>query len=143
MIKVIPFKADHLLQFQPRSVGYFENYESALAKEKGGPAFTAIADDNTILGCAGIIIVWPGVALAWTVFSKDIVPHMTFVTFKIRRILRDIKRALGLHRIEIGVVEGGSERWVELLGFKKEENGRARSYTHDRQNIMRYEITDD
>ena len=138
---LIPFKAEHLMMFIDRD-GLFYNMKDAIHKENDGPAFTAVLGDK-ILGCAGIILQWQGVGTAWVVFNKDIEHYMLWATRTIKYTLRDIKRALNLHRIDMTVLEGLPKynRWAEFLGFCIED-GRASKLTYDKQNCIRYEMVD-
>jgi len=138
-LRLAPFRAEHLVGFIHRDADYEESIRSAVDKERRGPAFTAFCDDR-IIGCAGVILTWPGMGIAWAVFSHDIELYPIWVTRMVRHALHDIIRAFKLHRIEL-VVLADSKRngaWARALGFNR-ENGRARSYTSARKDVIRYE----
>lgn len=137
--RLIPFKAEHLLNFVQRD-GETIDFRSAIIKEQS-PSYTAMVDD-LVIGCAGVCLQWSGVGIAWTMFSKDAERYMLWCTRTIRAVLRDITRAHNLHRIELTVLEGlpRYEAWARMLGFEREENGRARLYSQHKQNVIRYEF---
>ena len=95
---------------------------------------------ETILGCAGLILPWPGMGLAWMIISEEAGKHGFWMTKMVRYFLDDIIRCYGLHRIEAAVLVDNerNQRWIERLGFTR-ENGRARAYTQDRRDAIRYE----
>jgi hypothetical protein len=138
-LKLIPFKAEHLAIFIHRDSDYMESVQNMLDKERRGPAFTAVCDDM-IVGCAGVIIQWPGVGVAWAVFSQNIFKYPIWVTRNVRVALRDFIRAYQLHRVEM-VVLPQHVRWAEALGFSR-ENGLARCYTVAQQDVIRYELVE-
>jgi len=140
---LVPFKAEHLMSFIPRDSWWQENWKLSLDKENGGPSFTAMVNTN-ILGCAGVIIPHPGLAMAWMVLNKDIEHYGLWITRTVKLLLRDIKRAYELHRIELIVFEyhERNRRWAEILGFTIENNGIARAYTPEGQNMIRYEMVE-
>ena len=138
---LVPFRAEHLSAFIHRDMDYVESVESALQKERCGPAFTAIIDDR-VIGCSGIILGWPGLGVAWAVFSHEIMLRFPlWATRTIRAVLQDTIRIYKLHRVELVVLKNHkqSERWAEALGFDR-ENGCARSYTTKRSDVIRYEL---
>lgn len=145
MPKLIPFKAEHLMAFVNRDTWTQSDWRGVLEKERN-PSFTAVADDlfQTVIGCAGVIIIWPGVGIAWMNLSKEIESHGIWMTRTVKHILRDITRSFNLHRIE-AVVLADNERntkWIRLLGFTR-ENGTARKYTQDKMDSVRYELVED
>lgn len=134
--KLIPYEAWHLLELDNRNSGDSFNYDDALHKERS-PAFTAVVNGK-VIGCAGVILMWPGVGHAWVALSSEAAAHGIWLTRTIRNVLRDIIRGCALHRIEAVVYEGykGNERWIELLGFERE--GVACQFTSNRENAIRY-----
>lgn len=82
-----------------------------------------------VVGCAGIIPIWPGRFQAWAYIAEDIGPAgMVALTRAVRRFL-----ALQHGRIEAHVVTGfkQGERWAKLLGFKRETPKPMRSFMPD------------
>ena len=137
--RLIPFKAEHLFAFTNRDGATSLGWKAAASKEEGGPAFTAIAGES-MLGCAGVVIPWPGMGIAWVSMGAAALRYPLWVTRTVRRVLQDITRAHRLHRLEACVLAGSAvnRQWIEAIGFTR-ENGRARSYTADRQDAVRYE----
>ena len=89
-----------------------------------GPAYTLVVGDE-VLATAGFIPQWEGRATVWALISKEVGPHMVFLT-------RAVKRALQLHhyrRVETHVSSDFEQghRWARLLGFERE--GRMRAFT--------------
>lgn len=136
---LIPFKGEHLKGIINRDTTEKEPWELAHIKENGGPALTGVLDE-TILGCAGLILPWPGMALAWMVLSENIGGHGLWMTRMVRRFLDDAVRSFRLHRLEAMTLADNTknQRWIEALGFTR-ENGKARQYTPGRQDMIRYE----
>lgn len=141
---LIPFVAEHLMALVNRDTLRQEDWRHAVDKERLGPAFTATVDDK-IIGCAGVLIPVEGLGMAWMVLSHDIVRYRVWLTRTVRRVLADIRRAHRLHRIEANVLDGVAvnHEWIAALGFTSERAGRARSYTPDRRDVVRYESVED
>lgn len=136
---VIPFKAEHLTALVNRDSQQREPWALAIEKQQGGPALTGMLDDR-VLGCAGLILPWPGVGLAWMVLSEQIGDHGLWMTKMVKRFLDDVIRCHGLHRLEAVVLAENTRnrQWIERLGFTQ-ENGYARAYTQDQRDVIRYE----
>ena len=102
-----------------------------------GPAFTGICGGQ-LIGCAGLFILWPGVAEAWAVStplwpSKALSVHKAILTG-----LNELSATLGLWRIQTAVNEAHkvSYKWVEHLGFKYE--GAMPGYGPDAATYLRF-----
>lgn len=126
-----------MLTFVNRDTDILQEMRFATAKEYGGPAFTGIVDDK-VIGCGGIILMWPGVGSAWVAVSKDIEPYKVWMTRTIRGALRDIVRVFHLHRVEAVVLADSNNRWIQSIGFKPEHHV-ARGYTQDKRDVVRFE----
>ncbi len=125
--------------FVHRNAADEEEVWMAIQKEKRGPAFTAVADDR-IFACAGVFILWRGVAVGWAVLSPEMPKYGIWLTRTIKRVLDDAIRVYKLHRLETMVEANNDQyrRWVKVLGFTP-ENGVARAYTADKKDNIRYE----
>ena len=136
---LIPFKAEHLREVVNRDTTEQEPPELAHIKENSGPALTGV-EGEIILGCAGIILPWPGVGLAWMVLGEHVEKHGLWMTRMVRRFLDDSIRNFHLHRLEAMTLTTNvrNQRWIETLGFTR-ENGCAKQYTPGRQDMIRYE----
>lgn len=120
-MKIEPFKPEHLLAMSLLDSQPFikaglsdPSYATALA-EHG--AYTAVEGER-VLGCGGLVQVWPGRFQAWAVLDKNIGPH------QMTKIHRAVSRFLALQtgRVEAVVATGFApgHRWVRLLGFTRE-----------------------
>ena len=138
--RLVPFEAWHLQGLLNRDTHQEDLPSLTMEKIRGGPAFTGMVD-GIVLGCAGLVITWPGMAIGWMVLSEQIGRHAIWMTRTVRRVLRDARRIYHLHRIEAVVLDGNvrNQRWIEMLGFSQEQQGIARHYTVDQGNVVRYE----
>ena len=138
--QLIPFRAEHMLALANRDTPVREELMLAIKKEREGPAYTAVLGE-TVIGCAGVILMWHGMGVVWMTLSETAALYRIWLTRTARRALADIMRAHGLHRLE-AVVRADNERnskWIEAMGFKP-EGGIAHAYTEDRQDVIRYEL---
>ena len=136
---LVPFKADHLATLVNRDTAQRDPWTLAVEKQQSGPAMTGMLDD-LVLGCAGVILPWPGMGLAWMVLGEKVGNHGIWMTKMVRRFLDDVIRCHSLHRLEAVVLADNerNQRWIERLGFTR-ENGCARAYTQDQRDAIRYE----
>lgn len=138
MPELIPFRAEHMLRFSNRD-NVQQNMTMHRHKESLGPAYTAM-HEGRIIACSGIMIIWPGVGVAWCAFSDEFPQHRIWVTGHVRRVLRDTIRIFKLHRVEavtIADIDRNAE-WIEALGFTREKDI-AQKYTSDGRDAIRYE----
>ena len=131
---LIPFKAEHLLSFVDKNTDILQEMRHAVEKERRGPAFTAIVDGR-VIGCGGVMVMWPGVGAAWVSVDKDITRYGIWLTRNVKAALRDIVKGLGLHRVE--AVALSHSRWLKIVGFHKETDI-AQAYTQDKLDVVRY-----
>lgn len=126
---VTPFRARDYLETWlltrfgvPRITDPIDREWAAQTYEKGGPAFTARLDGQ-ILACAGLLILWPGVASAWALISPlGAKGHGRALHYVIARELGVLIRIRGLWRVECDVETTNiqARRWIRLLGFREE-----------------------
>jgi hypothetical protein len=136
--RLIPFRAEHLHALSYRDGDRLETIKQSIRKETMGPAYTAVKDDM-ILGCAGVVLCWPGMGSAWAVITSDLAKHYPiWLTKTVRLALKDIMRAYNLHRIEMAALEEHA-RWAVGLGFDYEEF-KAKKYTSDKRDVVRLEM---
>ena len=138
--RLVPFEAHHLRGLVNRDTHHEDPYSLTLEKIKGGPAFTAL-DGDLVVGCAGLVLPWPGMGIGWMVLSDHIERYALWMTRIVRRFLHDARLIYGLHRLEAMVLADNvrNQRWIEMLGFTREQHGVARQYTSDRADGLRYE----
>lgn len=76
-----------------------------------GPSWTALSDDVP-MGCAGVVLPWPGIGLCWMVVSDELGQHGLWLTRTVRTFLREVVRQHQLHRLEAVSVNGDNGRWL-------------------------------
>ena len=109
-----------------------------------GPAFTAECDGK-VLGCGGVVVIWPGMGCCWMVLADDIGSHGLWLSKVTIQFMQQVKRDLKLHRLEATALHESirNQKWLELLGFTRENHGHARKYLSDQRSIVRYEWVED
>jgi hypothetical protein len=105
-----------------------------------GPAFTAEVDGK-VLGCGGVVVLWPGVGACWMVLADDIGKHGLWLCKATIEFLDKATRDLKLHRLEAMALHEcvRNQKWLELCGFRREETGIARAYLADKRAAVRFE----
>lgn len=129
-MKLVKFRASHLaaLTLQPAQRYFhadFENPDYGRQLEASTHAFTGLADDGAVIGCAGVHELWQGRAVAWALLSADAGPH-----FKaIHKAARGFFTQAPWRRIEAMVEDGfdAGHRWARMLGMQHEGLHRAYS----------------
>lgn len=129
---VVPYKAEHLTGLMVQGAqqylrGYI-NLENAKAVEPY-PAFTGIASDGRVLGCAGILPLWNGRAQSWAFLGGGLDHQFVAIHRAVRRFLD----TCGVRRIECTVDAGFEEgrRWAGMLGFRLETPEPMAGYRED------------
>lgn len=109
-----------------------------------GPAFTAEIDGE-VLGCGGVVVMWPGVGACWMTLAEDIGKHGLWLSKVTMEFLNKTTRDLSLHRLEAMALHEciRNQKWLELCGFRREENGIALAYLADQRSMVRYERVED
>lgn len=119
---VVDYRADHLarldVQDNQRDLMRLVTDEQAEALVNEGWSHSCV-EGNRVYGCAGIIPLWPGRALAWSYLSL----HATGSKFL--AVHRAVQRRLNecyIKRIEMTVSYDHEEahRWARMLGFVME-----------------------
>lgn len=118
--------------------------ESTLLQAAQGPSFTA-EYDGVVLGCGGVVLMWPGVGACWMMLAEDIGSHGLWLSRTTRHFLATVKREANLHRLEAMAMHESvrNQAWLELCGFKREQNGIAQSYLPDKRSMVRFELVED
>lgn len=105
---------------------------------EGGPAWSGEIGGQ-VVGCAGFILRWQGMAEAWAYISPDI-PRAAWL--KVHRYVQarmhDAHEQLGVWRVQADVKSGfvAGMRWALLLGLQSE--GVMRRYGPDGSDFVRY-----
>ncbi len=86
-----------------------------------GTAFTGFSEGE-IIGCAGIIPVWPGVGHAWVTMGANYKKHRIWVHKNVMSFMDKIIEGMELHRVQANVVCEfiPGVQWLERMGFKLE-----------------------
>ena len=124
-MQIIPFEPPHLRAVAPQCAQaehatYVETLELA-ALVQPGAAFTA-KNGEAVLGCAGVVPLWPGVGQAWAMFSDELLARPITLTRSTQRALGRIAAAHDMRRIQATVRDGhgAGARWLSFLGFELE-----------------------
>ncbi len=122
MFNRIPFKREHIRPLLEQSMNAtaktdFENGMIEYAEKN--PSFTGLVG-NKIMVCGGIVPLWPGRGVLWSVFSDESARHPITVFRGIKLFLYD--QLEKYRRIEVAAkcdfLTG--RRRIEMLGFKLE-----------------------
>lgn len=146
MLRIEPFKPEHIEHITGREGvewSWIGSSPSAIAQqhwEEGHPAWTAF-DDDRILGCGGIALLWKGVALAWLWLNSELTEKHSFWFHKtIKTKLEEISKEYNLIRIQCVVDENfaAGNQWIKSLGFKEE--CRMRKYGPNGETYIMYAL---
>lgn len=131
-MNVVRYKAEHLHEIDLQDgQAYLSNWitpDLAASLETVGHGYTGFEGD-TPMGCAGILPVWQGRAIAWAYLSK----HVTRANFiEVHNIVARFLETCYIQRIEMTVDCDFKQghRWARALGFVKEAD-RLRAYRPD------------
>ncbi|UOF77745.1 putative acetyltransferase [Caudoviricetes sp.] len=133
MIKIIPFKVEHLecMEMREHEKGLIGN-ENMKAFE--GVAFTGLIDGR-IISCGGVVIEKWGNAYVWqvpSVYVNDV--KMSYCKY-IRKWLDDVASEYALNRFETTCVNDDlHNRWMKFLGFEVE--GIKKKYINGQDYVM-------
>lgn len=133
---IVKFKRAHLMSMvlQDKQADSVFTPSILDALENSGEAYTALEGEE-VLACAGVIVVSPGRAIAWSYLSQDVGRRMVGV-------IRGIKRFLDLsniRRIEMDVDCDfpQAHRMARMLGFEMEAE-RRRCFSPDGRDFALY-----
>lgn len=143
MIKLIPFKAEHIEQMNLRDyekdsmANYGDAFKNFKQMEKPGLSFTLIHKEK-IIGCAGVAMIWKGVGEGWMMVSPLIYKYPITVYKLTKKHLEEIIIKHNMHRIQIICHEffSAAHRWAKHLGFERESL--LKQYGVDKSNFIRY-----
>lgn len=131
-LSFVPFLPEHLRRAELAGTRYAARLADprvAASLPMPGLSWSGFAGD-VLVGCAGIVPIWPGRAQAWAVLAD--VPRRCWpaVTAHVHLICAEAHR-LGWARLETTVIDGfaAGQRWAEKCGFDAE--GLMRGYGPD------------
>lgn len=151
-IEMVKFKPWHLFEIVKDSVeesGFSPDWAYGVAKF---PSWTGMCEGRPI-GCGGVIILWPGVAEAWSCFPKSRQKHKRDWFVYTKRFLdkaideHDLFRVQAHYRMDMAGAKEALENfqsgkkakpcnWMEHLGFKCE--GLMRKFESDGTDALLY-----
>jgi len=137
VFEVIPFKAEHLAAIKLQSMQAHLSNWVTLEQGRGleqSPSYTALSDGAPI-GCAGVINMWMGRAMAWAFIAKT--TPQTFL--RGHRVVKRFLDGCYTQRIEMTVDCDFPEahRWAKMLGFEMECE-RMKHYSPDGRDCALY-----
>lgn len=124
-MKIVPFEPSHLravaLQAAQNSLQNYLDVVDVSQLAAPDMAFSAL-DGNAIVGCGGIVELWPGVGQAWAVLSEQALSKSMTLTRTVQRELDRITCSRNLSRVQATVADGhgAGARWLAFLGFELE-----------------------
>lgn len=143
MIRLIPFKANHLLEL-PKEILASQKFTMSVESyaqivQLPGRAWTAF-DGEKPIGCGGIFDLWQGVGEAWAVFTPELLKHPFFLHRVAKHLIWRLMLQNKYHRIQMNIVDGfeAGIKWAVALGFRPE--GLLHAYTPDKTTFRRYAL---
>jgi hypothetical protein len=120
MIKIVPFKKEHIDCMEVREHEKYLIDSEILEMFESGMAYTGIYDGR-IISCGGLLLKPYGNADIWqipSIYIKDVrLSYCKIITKWIKEQAHD----LALNRMEtISLDDGLHNRWMRFLGFEKE-----------------------
>lgn len=97
-----------------------------------------LLEDGAVLGCCGVIKMWPGVGTWWMVIADDLRRRPKLLLKTAREVVELIAENHRFHRFEVFMDPEKTRhiRFVEALGFTFE--GRMIQHTVDRRDHLLY-----
>lgn len=140
---IVPFEAAHGAELAEgdlnielnRPIGVQAEHYQQVADL--GWSFSAM-NNGWLIGSAGLVPLWPGVAEAWLLASDRINDHAISAGRIVRKRLFEIVDEEGLHRVQAMTRSDtpSLKRWAAWLGMKHE--GKMLSYNQNRDDFERY-----
>ena len=94
--------------------------------------------EGKIIGSAGFISPWPGVANGWGFFSELIYKYPLTLHKTMKRMIPIIEAKHGIVRLQADCLKGFDKavKWLERLGFEQE--GEMRNYGPNGETMIRF-----
>ena len=86
---------------------------------RAGPMVTGICNGR-IVTIGGIVLLWPGVGEAWSVFDQSAIPFKRYMLLHSRRWILAAAQECHLHRLQATLRTDLPDAWLKHLGFEKE-----------------------
>lgn len=124
-IEVVVFERAHLRRIDVQAAQKAEFYSEGAEDQPAGEAYTVL-DGDEVVACFGLVRLFPGRGLAWSVLSQNVGTRMVAIT----RAIRCLLDATPCRRVEMAVAAGfdAGDRWARLLGFQCETPVPLRAY---------------
>jgi hypothetical protein len=143
MMQVVPVKFSHIKELERLEGMFFTgvsddaHVQLVLTNSVG----YTLLEGETILGCGGMIMQWPGVGLMWLMATKAMRRRPRTLLRMSAAVLQEIRSKHKIHRFQVFVDPAQSRhvRFVEALGFTLE--GRMIQHTVDRKDHLLYART--
>jgi hypothetical protein len=102
------------------AVSYEKSLETAMFYENH-PAYSATVGDRVVV-CAGIVVIWPGLGMAWVNASDEIKRFPKAFHVNVMGYMTSIIREQRLRRVQCEVLSADDVacRWVTRIGFQPE-----------------------
>lgn len=106
---------------EPGVLGHPMHAKWAAEYKANGPCFTGVRNGN-VIGCGGIMILWPGVGEAWANLAPAVRHSPKDVLYCLRKGLEIITSAYDLKRVQAYATPSFPEsvRLLKHLGFVEE-----------------------
>ncbi len=137
-MQIIPFDPNHLNDMDinwlsPMISTMFITQANLMAYV--GPCFSGL-HEGRIVGCAGLIQLWPGVAQAWVVLDKKY-PKLA-VYRAIKRALETLIKVCNYHRVQANTPIEFEAGHVMLKGLGFRPEAPMKEYGPDKSDVMQY-----
>lgn len=118
-LEVVPFRFEHIATLG-EAVGEMLIPPTEAVLLERHPSFTALTDAGQVVGCGGVVKIWPRRWVAWAHVSRPLV-----AVYK-RAVVREVRKfldTLGPGRVEAAIVLGEPqhERFAVACGFDRLE----------------------
>jgi RimJ/RimL family protein N-acetyltransferase len=138
MLDVRPFRPeDYVAAVAARGEPEARALQQGRVYVKYGAAFSGFLD-GAIVGCAGLMLPWPGLGEAWAILTPLGRAHGGVVHRAVLRGLRGLIRTHGIRRLQADVIADFAPgcAWMTHLGFHRE--GLMPAYGPGGETFVRY-----
>lgn len=122
---VMPYKPEHYMSIYKYAREWtlwgLPNPDQVAQNYMRGPGITGFCDQD-VIACGGLVVLWKGVAEAWTVASPLVLKYPLFFHKHAKMFLEDCIEMFHLDRVQciVDVEFYASQKWVKSMGFKAE-----------------------